>query len=153
MSLQKLAGILDKKGSLSVGFDNGKSGTGYYYEQIRISGDPEELELFKEEFGGSVSSNGLHCKRIWRVTSDKALNALKLMKPFIKIKKDTINALIKFGDIRNTYGGVSIVNTKDYNQKRELFLNFASRFKQAISESKSGEVKRLITEFSHRRRR
>jgi len=118
LKLAYFAGIIDNKGSVSIGLDNHK-GKQYYYEQFRVTGEIEFLTKLKNEFGGSICPNGQNCKIIWRVTSDKALEMFKKIRPFAIRRTNQIDHCIKFGDIRREIAA-SLGKPSHSDKKKQL---------------------------------
>ena len=91
---ERAAALLDSKGSISIGLDNYR-GKLYFYEQCRVSGNNEELEPLQKHFGGTISSNGVHCRLIWRITADKALDFFEQILPYIEGRKRLVEMVVK----------------------------------------------------------
>lgn len=133
--IKKLAKIIDERGSLSIGLDN-HNNKQYYYEQYRLSGtedDNSSLLRFRELFGGTVSKNGVHCKRIWRITADKAYILFNLVFPHLIKRKKIMEVLLKFSEQRIKLSGTKMFSEERENQKAE-FLAVAKDLREEVKQ-------------------
>lgn len=133
--IERLAGIINNKGSVSIGLDNFR-GKQYYYEQFRLSGDLTELAPFKEIFGGSISSNGSHCKMIWRITADRALKMFLLVLPHLTGRRlEVVKMVIDFGQSRHEVAQEIIQNGENHAQKKLKLVEKANELRNLLREA------------------
>lgn len=138
------AGVVDSKGSITIGLDNSR-GKQYYYEQYRVSGEQETLERLRDHFGGSISTNGRNCRRIWRVTADVAHNLFIRVRPMLVRRRYIVDVAIEFGNLRRRMSGVVEGTPKE--TAKNIVVKQAERartrlrgFAQAEIEPGCGEV-------------
>lgn len=131
--ITKLAKIVDEKGSLSIGLDN-HNNKQYYYEQYRLSGtkdDSKKLDELRDLFGGTVSKNGIHCKRIWRVTADKAYVLFSLVYPKLSKRRAIVETLLEFGNKRIKLSEAKMFSEERKNIKKD-FLSYAEKVRKEV---------------------
>lgn len=113
--LAYLAGIIDGEGCIYIGnhSSNKESGAKYYQTLIKISStDICLIDWLMNIFGGlrgeytpsQMSKNGRRQVYFWQVTGERLTHLCELIYPFILIKKDELEIMLK---MRATYNGVT----------------------------------------------
>ena len=99
-----IAGLIDGEGCIFLGrrFDkrNGRNRMYYKLEVILVMSNPNAIIFVKERYGGALDKqkNGVNKSLYWRlnIASIKALNLLKDILPYLRIKKASAMYAIQF---------------------------------------------------------
>lgn len=126
------AGLFD--GEASVGIYSYKRKEFYYTMSVRLTNtNLEVLEWLKITFGGSVNpykkKEGRKQAYQWTISSNQALLFLRLIQPFIKIKKEQANLAIEFQSTkRHRNGGVIVPLSQEEKDTYRKYAQEVKRF-------------------------
>ncbi len=106
LSNEYAAGLVDGEGCISISKSKRKGYKNYqFYLKVVITNTNKDiLNLFQEQFGGSVL-NRSHGKKHWtpaynwQLTCRQAESFLKLILPFLYIKKEEAKVALQFQDL------------------------------------------------------
>src|SRR5262245_59786166 len=111
IELAYCAGVMDSDGSFSISIDTWrqrKLGRTPAYQELAAIGqcDLQAIELLHELFGGSIrreQSRGVYRRPVnyWQVGNLKAVNAARLMLPYLRIKRRQAELLLALREIKD----------------------------------------------------
>lgn len=132
-----LAGIVDGEGCISINKTRNKSVRHkhpYYQVRLRVAMTTyEPIQSIQTWCGGIVSLTKRKGSRKpiyeWLLLNDKAINVLKLIKPYLLLKQKQTEIVINFRDYYHTHSGygraetpieVSILREEYFQQMKQL---------------------------------
>ena len=137
------AGLLDGEGCIRI--ETGKGGKRAvsisYWLRVSITNADEPIVIWlKQYFGGQIH---IHQQKnpkwkvsyIWRITAVEASNFLKLLLPYIQIKKNQAEIAISFQEEKTYYykhRDQNIIIPQDIIDKRELVRQQLVQMKQEV---------------------
>ena len=109
LDLAYMAGLFDGEGYISIRYQMQKDKYDTYSLMLGVNMvDSEPVELFSKSFGGKV--NLRHSKNKnwrpqyrWRIESDKAVYFLKIMSPYLRLKREKAELALLFQENKRTY--------------------------------------------------
>jgi len=116
------AGFFDGEGCIS--FNKQKRKTCYSFRIDMSIGQKiaDPLFVFSTLFGGTVSKQGENAFQ-WHLYGDNAANALRLMLPYLKVKKQQAVIALKWTEVKKTFSTLSerdIEGSKYHKHLKEL---------------------------------
>lgn len=103
-----MAGFVDADGSISI---SAVSVAKQYVSKIVVTNcDERVVTLFRDEFGGQVRCRSWKNPRWkpcyeWRLTAIKAQTVIKLILPYLRIKKKQALLVLRLGKLKAKYNG------------------------------------------------
>lgn len=87
--LEYLAGILDTHGAIIMRTDKG-----YTFPIVRIGGRKEMLQLFADQFGGSVTCVPSRPNWMWTKQGIEAKRVLTQMRPYMRLRLEEVDVCL-----------------------------------------------------------
>lgn len=151
-----LAGVMDGDGSFSIGRLSKSSLNPLYFALIQCSKwRLEFLHALKEKFGGSLFQRPMHiCKdgsnghalTIWKLRSNKnCRGALEKLIPFLKIKQERAEFLLKFIDSFEFVRGKALTLEKIVDRERSYLKMLSFNSSRNSSENISKKLAKVTS--------
>lgn len=141
--LAYIAGLFDGEGSITIQKRTNKNKNSYHWLRIQIANTNYDLIVWLQKMIGGhiVSHQGKSPRKlcyIWLLVSNPAKEFLKLIYPYLIIKKSKTEIAIEYqnevgGDMRSKHKFLTpeIIEKRDWYRKKILFFN-----KETKNESK-----------------
>jgi hypothetical protein len=140
LELAYYAGLFDGEGCVAIEYNNNSKGLVVVYNlYCRLTMTNKDLVYsLKDNFGGSVCRHPLHAKNphhrdtwTWTIVSNQAMNWLKIILPFLRLKREQAKAAIEFQTLRCGLKGSKRVTPEELS-KRNYYFVLLKKLKQRV---------------------
>lgn len=131
--LAYLAGFFDGEGCISFHRKATKNGWRYSLEISVAQINPEPIKMFTEVFGFGYRSRWFNSNQRlqfeWRTFGSNASKVLKLLMPYLKVKREEALLAIEFQELPQKSGKKRVTTDEERNE-REILVKQISQLKK-----------------------